>query len=81
MVFRAVEGPVRLELEMPGAVFDEGSRIEATIVVTATRDASVLGARSNSRGIGPTTIAREPMSGGPMPPRPDAARTSAIELF
>jgi|GEM_PF-2551666 hypothetical protein len=43
MVFRAFEGPVRLELEMPGAVFDEGSRIEATIVVTATRDASVLG--------------------------------------
>ena len=43
MVFRAVEGPVRLELEMPGAVFDEGSRIEATIVVMATRDASVLG--------------------------------------
>lgn len=42
-MFRAFEGPVRLELEMPGAVFDEGSRIEATIVVTATRDASVLG--------------------------------------
>ena len=43
MVLRAVRGPVRLELEMPGTVFDEGSRIDATMVVTATRDASVLG--------------------------------------
>ena len=81
MVFRAVEGPVRLELEMPGAVFDEGSRIEATIVVMATRDASVLGGEIELAWHLAYRYRQGTDVWGPWATAPGAARTSAIKLF